>query len=69
MAERARNLRKALSKNKATKEKELNNSISSTIPPPESHINVNNIEIDPLKFLEVSNNFSELKQKEQLQSK
>ena len=69
MAERARNLRKALSKNKATKEKELNNSISSTIPPPESPINVNNIEIDPLKFLEVSNNFSELKKKEQLQSK
>ena len=69
MAERARNLRKVLSKNKATKEKELNNSISSTIPPPESPINVNNIEIDPLKFLEVSNNFSELQQKEQLQSK
>lgn len=69
MAERARNLRKVLSKNKATKEKEINNSVSPTIPPPETPINVNNIEIDPLKFLEVSNNFSELKKKEQLQSK
>ena len=69
MAERARNLRKVLSKNKATKEKEINNSVSPNIPPSESPINVNNIEIDPLKFLEVSNNFSELKKKEQLQSK
>lgn len=69
MAERARNLRKALSKSKATKEKDPNGPTPITVPPSGAPNNLNNAEVDPLQFLEVSNNLSELKQKEDLKSK